>query len=198
MPSPKTGVSANRLARDFVTMLSEFTEQVDVLLTQPGVMSEVPFEAVRREVCVAVWAAVSSAFEASALTREEKYRLAPLLQENLIPFWQKHCAADPGVTRMLAARSADYLQGRDPRSQVATATAIVKRLLDEIGVGGEPRRTLARKLIPMFAHRMLGDTYHINDLKMRFGIQLPLLATLCLTAGLTQAFEPALRMLRLA
>lgn len=198
MTFPRTGIPAQRLARDFVTLLSEFTRQVDVLLTHPGARTGAPFESVRREVCVAVWAAITSAFEASALTREEKDRLAPLLQQNLIPFWQKHCATDADVARQLAARAAVYLEGRDPRSQVATATAIVRRLLDEIGADGEPRRLLARKLIPMFAHRMLGDTHHVNDLKMRFGIDLPLLATLCFTAGAPQALETVLRMLRLA
>jgi hypothetical protein len=67
-----------------------------------------------------------------------------------------------------------------------------------VGAEGEEKRQLSRKLIPLFAHRMLGDTYHIDDLRTRFGIQLPLIATLCLTAGVTQAVEPALRLLRLA
>ena len=193
MSFPKTGVPASRLARDFGAMLSEFTAQVDVLLTRSGAPIDVPPSDVRREICVAVWAAVTAAFEASALTREEKDRVVELLEETLIPFWQQHCATDTEVARLLAARASNYLEGRDPRSQVATASAIVQRLLDRIGSAGESRRVLARKLIPLFAHRMLGDTYHVNDLKMRFGIQLPLLATLCLTAGLTQAFAPARR-----
>lgn len=194
----KTGVPATRLVRDFGAMLGEFTAQVDVLLARTGAPSDVPPADVRREICVAVWAAITAAFEASELSREEKDRVVQLLAETLIPFWQQHCATDPEVARLLASRASKYLEGRDPRSQVATASAIVQRLLDRTGFAGEPRRVLARKLIPMFAHRMLGDTYHVNDLKMRFGIELPLLATLCLTAGLTEAFEPALRMLRLA
>jgi len=44
---------------------------------------------------------------------------------------------------------------------------------------------------------MLGDTTHIDDLKSRFGIQLPLIAALLLAAGLTDAVGAVLRVLRL-
>lgn len=198
MVPSKTGVPASQLARDFGVMLSDFITQVDRLLTRPLVEGASPPADIRREVCVAVWASITAAFEASSLSREEKDRLAPLLHEKLVPLWDEHCASDPQMAGQIAARASNYLQGRDPRSQVATASAIVKRLLDEIGAAGEPRRELTRRLIPMFAHRMLGDTYHIDDLKTRFGIQLPVLATMCFTAGFTHALEPALRMLRLA
>jgi len=194
----KNGVPAAQLARDFGTMLGDFTGQVDALLTQPAIAeSSVPLAHIRREVCAAVWAAINSAFEASSLSSEEKDRLAPLLQERLIPMWEKHCAGDPDVAQFLAERAAFYVRGRSPSSQVATASTIVQRLLDEIGASGELRRQLARKLIPLFAHRMLGDTTHIDDLKSRFGIQLPLIAALLLAAGLTDAVGAVLRVLRL-
>jgi hypothetical protein len=196
MNYPKTGISVQRLARDLGTMLGDFTGQVDALLAQPGVESSVTVPEIRREVCIAVWAAITAAFEASALSRDEKDRLAVLLRDHLVPAWQKHCASDPEVARAIPELASRYVEGRDPRSQVATATHIVRRLLDAIGAAGEQKRKFTRTLIPLFAHRMLGDTYHLNDLKTRFGLQL--IATLCLTAGLTQAFEPALRMLRLA
>jgi hypothetical protein len=191
-----TANSLHRLARDFGTLLGDFTEQVDVLLTQPGVECARSVPEIRREVCVAVWAAITAAFEASAMSREEKQKLAPLLQEKLIPFWEKHCASDPDVAQRMSERASVYLEQRNPRSQVATATHIVQRLLDEIGA--TRKRELARRLIPLFAHRMLGDTHHINDLRMRFGLQLPIIATLCITAAITQAVQPALRVLRSA
>ena len=194
--NPKAGISTERLARDFGTMLGDFTVQVDALLTQPAPESAIAIPEIRREVCVAVWAAITASFEASAMSREEKDRLAPLLHETLIPFWQKHCASDPDVARLLAERASHYLAGRDPRSQVATATHIVARLLDGVGAEGEERRQLTRKLIPLFAHRMLGDTYHINDLKTRFGFQLPMVFALLFTAGLAPAVEPTLQALR--
>jgi hypothetical protein len=196
MSFPKAGISVQRLARDLGMMLGDFTGQVDALLAQPGVEASVPVPQIRREVCIAVWAAITSAFEASALSRDEKDRLGMLLRDHLVPAWQKHCATDPEIARSIPELASSYLAGRDPRSQVATATHIVRRLLDAIGAAGEQKRKYTRALIPLFAHRMLGDTYHINDLKTRFGLQL--IATLCITAGLTQAFEPALRMLRLA
>lgn len=179
-------------------MLGEFTAEVDALLVQPGVRASLPAPQVRREVCVAVWAAITAALEASAMSHDEHERLEPLLRDTLLPFWQTHCATNPDVAREMAAQAPAYLSGRDPRSQVATATHIVRRLLDTIGSEGEERRLLTRKLIPLFAHHMLGDTHHINHLKTRFGFQLPLIATLCLTATVADAVEPALRLLRLA
>jgi len=194
----RTAISTQRLARDFGTLLGDFTAQVNALLTQPAPLTAVAVPEIRREICVAVWTAITASFEASAMSREEKDQVAPLLQEILIPFWQQHCAADPGITELLAARAADYLEGRDPRSQVATATHIVARLLEEIGADGEEKRRLTRKLIPMFAHRMLGDTYHINDLRTRFGFQLPMFAALCLGLGFADVIEPTMCMLRLS
>lgn len=194
----RTAISTQRLARDFGTLLGDFTAQVDVLLTQPAPQTAVTVPEIRREVCVAVWAAITASLEASAMSPEEKGRVTPLLHEFLIPFWQQHCAADPGITGLLAARAANYLEGRDPRSQVATATHIVARLLEEIGADGEEKQQLSRKLIPMFAHRMLGDTYHINDLRTRFGFQLPMFAALCLGLGFADVVEPTMCMLRLS
>jgi len=196
--TPKAGISTQRLARDFGTLLSGFTEQVDRLLTQPAPQSAVAIPEIRREVCIAAWAAMTASFEASAMSREEKDQLAPLLHETLIPFWQQHCVLDTEVVHRLAERAAHYLEGRHPRSQVATATRIVQRLLDAVGAEGEEKRQLMRKLIPLFAHRMLGDTYHINDLKTRFGIQLPAIIALFFTAGFAPAVEPALQALRLS
>ena len=193
---PKNGIPAQHLARDFGSLLTEFTDQVDALLTQPAFTeSSVPIAHIRREVCAAVWAAIMASSDAQCFSQS---RLSPLLQERLIPLWEKHCASDPDAVRSLSERASFYVRGRDPASQVATASTIVQRLLDETGATGEAKRRLARKLIPLFAHRMLGDTTHINDLKTRFGIRLPLIAALLLTAGLANTVEPVLKMLRLA
>ena len=191
-------IPVQRLARDFGSLLSDFTGQVDALLTQPALTeTPLPVAHIRREVCAAVWAAIMAAFDASSLSAEEKSRLSPLLQEQLIPLWEKHCASDPDAARYLAERAPFYVRGRDPASQVATASTIVQRLLEETGADREAKRRLAGKLIPLFAHRMLGDTLHINDLKTRFGIQLPLIAALLLTPGLANAVAATLKMLRL-
>jgi hypothetical protein len=196
--TPSRRIPAQRLARDFGSLLSDFTGEVDALLTQPATTdSGVPVAHIRREVCAAVWAAILAAFDASSLSAEEKSALSPLLQEKLIPLWEKHCSPDPEVIRYLSKRAAFYVQGRDPASQVATASTIVRRLLDETGAVGERNRQLARKLIPMFAHRMLGDRTYIDDLKTRFGIQLPLIAALLLTAGLCDVVDATLKVVRL-
>jgi hypothetical protein len=191
-------IPAQRLASDFGSLLGDFTDEVGALLTQPALAeSGVPVAHVRREVCAAVWAAILAAFDASVLSAEEKAALSPLLQEKLIPLWEKHCASDPDVIGYLSERAAFYMQGRDPASQVATASVIVRRLLDEAGAVGETKRQLALKLIPLFAHRMLGDRTYIDDLKTRVGIQLPSIAALLLTAGLAGVVDGTLKMLRL-
>ena len=78
---PKNGIPAQHLARDFGSLLTEFTDQVDALLTQPAFTeSSVPIAHIRREVCAAVWAAIMASFDASSLSTDEKSRLSPLLQ----------------------------------------------------------------------------------------------------------------------
>jgi hypothetical protein len=99
---------------------------------------------------------------------------------------------------MLADRARTYLAGGNRQSQIVTASSIVRRLLDEIGAADAPKSRLERQLVPLFAHRLLGDIHYIDDLKNRIGIQLSLLATLCAALGLAQACEPALRLMRLA
>ena len=196
--NPAKRIPVHLLARDFGSLLSDFTGQVDALLTQPALTdAHVPIAHIRREVCAAVWAAMLAAFDASSLSPEEKAALSPLLQEKLIPLWEKHCTSDPDLIEYLSERATFYAHGRDPASQVATASTIVQRLLDETGSIGDAKRQLARKLIPLFAHRMLGDRTYIDDLKTRVGIQLPLIAALLLTAGLASVVDATLKMLRL-
>jgi hypothetical protein len=198
MASRRHGIPAHQLAHDIGTLLADFTGQVDAFLARTAIDSPLPAPQIRREVCAAVWAALTAAFEASAMSQEEKNQLTSLLREKMQSFWQRHCASEPGVAQELPELASRYLAGRDPRSHVVTATQIVHHLLARIGADAEPAGRLARQLVPLFAHRMLGDTWHLNDLKSRVGIQLPLIATLCFTAGITQAVEPALRLLRLA
>jgi len=199
MPLFRRGIPATQLARDFGVTLNDFTSQVDSLLGRLT-ENEASMPAPQRggEVCSAVWAAISASFEASSLSPEEREKLAPLVQEVLIPFWQKHCSNEPGMATILAERTTLYLHGKDSRSQVATATVIVSRLLDTIGVNESLKPQLLRRLIPLFAHRMLGDIHHINHAKTRYGIQLPILAAIVATAEVVAVYEPALKMLKLS
>jgi hypothetical protein len=100
------------------------------------------------------------------------------------------------MAALLATRATLYLNGRNEKSQVATASIIVGRLLDAIGAAEALKPELARMLTPIFAHRMLGGTHHIDDLKTRFGAHLPVIAAICAAAEAIAAYEPALRILR--
>jgi hypothetical protein len=43
---------------------------------------------------------------------------------------------------------------------------------------------------------MLGGTHYLDDMKARFGIQLPVIAAICAIAEFIAAYEPAFRVLR--
>jgi hypothetical protein len=197
MPPSNRGISAQQLVRDFGANLDALTEKVDALLTRLSeAEATLPVVERRREICTAIWAAITASFEASTLSSEEREKIVPLVQEVLVPYWHQHCAAEPEMAELLATRATLYLNGRDERSQVATASLIVSRLLDAIGAAEDLKPRLANTLAPLFAHRMLGKIHHINDLKSRFGIQLPIVAVICATAEVVAAYEPALRVLR--
>jgi hypothetical protein len=74
---------------------------------------------------------------------------------------------------------------------------IVTTLLDVLGLPEERKAELARTLSPSFAHRMVTDLYHINDLRTRFGVQLSLLAMLTTLLQMTLSSDAILRALRL-
>lgn len=197
MSTQKRGLPANQVVRDYARTLDDFSAQVDRLVTQlTGIEASMPVADRQREVCVAIWAAITAAFEASSLLPEEKQKLTPLLQEVLVPYWEKHCIAEQQVAQLVSQSATPYLSGRDPHSQVVTATAIVDRLLDQIGATRQIRPELAKSLIPLFAHRILGDIQHINQLRNISGIHFPLMVTLCVTLEFATLYGPAIRALR--
>jgi hypothetical protein len=190
----KRGISASKLVRDASVKLDEFTDAIDTLLTRlSDAEASLPVAERRREICTAVWAAIAVSVEASALSIEEREKIAPLMQEILLPYWNKHCAGQADMAALLAARATAYLRGRDEKSQVVTANIIVSRLLDAIGTAETLKPNLVRTLTPLFAHRMLGKIHYINDMKARFGIQLPVIVAICATAEVIAAYEPAFR-----
>lgn len=194
----KRGIAAKQIVRDYGKDLEGFITQLDSIVERlTSHEASLPLGERRREVCAVVWASISAAFNASTLSPEENEAMSPLLRDVLIPYWKKHCAADPDMNAVLAERAAFYLQGRDPKSQVATASTLVRRFLEAIGTSDQMETRLSQYLVPLFAHRMLGDTLHINDLKTRFTIHLPLVAMILGVAGMTQYLEHALRLLRL-
>ncbi|HTU65308.1 MAG TPA: hypothetical protein VMF52_05125 [Steroidobacteraceae bacterium] len=199
MTTQKRAKAAKQVVREYGKTLQVFIDQVDALVTHLGSSeATMPVPQRRREVCAVVWAVMSAAFAASSLSAEENERLAPLLREVLVPYWEKYCSSEAGMEKMLTERAAYYLDDRDPESQVATASSLVRKLLDSIGADQRSKIELSRTLVPLFAHRMLGDTLHINDVKNRFGIQLSVLGALVAAIGLAQAaYDSALRLMRL-
>jgi hypothetical protein len=168
--SPLGRVSAQQLARDFVATAETFadsfiqhlvpenaTEDADVLLAR------------RREACAALWAAIVATFEASALTDREKARIVPLVRQEILAAWNKHCASDPALLYDIRERSNHYLRNSDRSNQLATATNLMRDLLEAIDP--EAARALpARRLAAMVAHRMLGDLQRLNAIKADYSI----------------------------
>jgi hypothetical protein len=190
----KSGISASELARNYGVSLNEFTDEVLALLARSE--SDAPAERVvarRREVCAAVSAAMTVALDASTLSPEERGTLDPLLREVLLPFWSRHCAAEPDPAAYIAARQSFYLANRVAGSQVRTAVSIVTRLADTLELPAGCKAELIQALSPAFAHRMVSDVYRLNDLRARFGVQIPMLGLVCALLEVSMTCEPILR-----
>jgi len=198
MPMNRRGKSATQLAREYGVSLNEFADDVVNLLAQLD-SSEVAADAAERcrESCAAVWSAMVAALDASALTRDEREKLTPMLLDVLLPFWKKHCADEPDIPGLLSARAAHYLQHRDPVSQIKTAANLVNSLMYRLGIAPMTQISLGKSLTALFAHRMLGDTHRINEVRARFGLELPVVAALTAIVQVTMNYEPVLRILRL-
>jgi hypothetical protein len=97
---------------------------------------------------------------------------------------------------MLERRATEYLQRRDPASQIKTAANIVNSLMNRLGIAGATQIALGKTLAALFAHRMLGDIHSINDVRARFGIELPLIAALTAIVQATVTCDSVLRILR--
>jgi hypothetical protein len=192
------GIPASQLARDYGVSLSDFSEEVIALLARieaagSGGLSN----ARRREVCAAVSAAMYVALDSSTLAPEERARLEPLVHGVLEPFWNKHCKDDTGAAAYIIERAPHYLAGRSPGSRVKTAVAIVSALLDALEVPEPQRGELSRTLSASFAHRMVADQYRIDDLRLKYGIELSLLATISAVFQFSMNCDAVLRLLRL-
>jgi len=191
-------MSAKELARSYGVSLNDFADEVLKLLAR--VESDAPAARVsrhRREVCAAVSAAMSFALDSSKLTPEERAQLDPLLREVLLPFWNKHCAADESAAEYIIDRSSFYLEERVAGSQVKTAVSIVTRLVGSLELPADRRAELVQALSPSFAHRMVADVYRLNDVRTRLGLQLSLLGAIGMLVQMSPAPESLLRMLRI-
>ena len=199
MPGIRRGIPASQLARDYGVSLNEFSDSIIGLLGNEWPAADDAARVLRRrEVCAAVSAAMIAAFDASTLAPEEREKLHALIDEVLLPFWSKHCAHEgPELAAFIAKRSAYYLQGRVADSRVKSAVNMVRALLDAIDAPELSRAALQERLIPAFAHRMVGDAYRINEVRRKFGIELSLLATICALLQISVSYDPILRALRI-
>ena len=195
----KRGISASQLARDYGVSLNKFADDVIATLARLDGTAATPRNvAHRREICAAVSAAMAAALDASMLTHEEREKLQPLLHQVLIPFWTRHCAEDCEAPTFITKRAEHYLSGRVDGSQVKTAVNIVAILLEALEVPADKRPTFAKSLSPAFAHRMVGDVYHLNDLRGRLGLELSLVAALATMLHLSMTYDPILKALRIS
>ena len=198
MPGKRRGIPASQLAHDYGVSLNEFANEVIALLAKlDGEGAPGRSAAHRREICAAVSAAMAAAIDASALSHDERAKLQPLLKEVLLPFWSKHCVSDADAASFIADRSNHYLSSRVAGSQVKTAVNIVAALLEALEVPAERRSNFAKTLSPAFAHRLVGDVYHLNDMRSRYGIELSLLAAMAAMLQVSVTYDPILRVLRI-
>ncbi|HTU66100.1 MAG TPA: hypothetical protein VMF52_09130 [Steroidobacteraceae bacterium] len=180
-------MSLNEFADDVVNLLGQLTD--DEVSASAGERC--------RESCAAVWTAMVAALDSSSLSGEERAAIQPMLLDVLLPFWKKHCADELDIPALLADRATHYLERRDPSSQIKTAANLVNGLMDRLGVAADTRPSLGTTLTAVFAHRMIGDVHRINDVRARFGIELPVVAALTAIVHVTMNYEPVLRILRL-
>jgi hypothetical protein len=194
----RRGTPADQLARDYGVSLNEFASSViDVIVDTHSASQAERGVRHRREVCAAVTAAMVVALEASALSDEERIRLGPMIQDVLVPFWSKHCSSDPDAAAYIASRIDHYTSRRIAGSHVKSAVNLVGALLEAMEIPADLRDRLNERLVPAFAHRLVGDTYRINDVRRRHGIELPLLATLCGFLQMSMTYDSILRVLRI-
>jgi hypothetical protein len=197
MSGKQGGIPASQLAREYSVSLNDFAEEVSTLLARWDDPTADRSALRRREVCAAVSAAMTAALDASTLSAEERAKLDPLLNDTLMPFWSRHCESDAQTPVLIAERSAHYLNGRIADSQIKTAVNIVAALLEALEIPEERRAALAHTLTPSFAHRIVGDLYRINNLRKQ-GIELSILATICVLCQMSMSYDAILRVLRLA
>jgi hypothetical protein len=199
MTSGRRAISATKVARDFADNLAPFIESVHALISELNEHESPASPGERcRETCAALWAGTIVSLNASALRADERDALIPLLFAALMPYWKRHCGPDNRTPDTLQSYAERYLEGRQERSQVTSATEIATQLFDSLNVNQAGRRRLVKRLSALLAHRMLGDIHRLNEIKLHFGIQLSLLAGAFSGLPVLHVSDAILRILRLS
>jgi hypothetical protein len=164
-------IAARDVARDFAVTAQAFADTfVQYIAADESDVDPEVLAHRRRETCAAVWAAILATFEVSGFTEAERNTVLPLIQETLMPFWQKHCGRADDLADVLAARAKHYLRERDPESQLKTATHIMTGVMEAIGPGAG-RMLPVRTLTALLAHRMLTDLRRLGEIKASYSIE---------------------------
>ena len=117
------------------------------------------------------WHVISSpVFEASALTDQEKARVLPVVRQEMLAAWNKHCVADPASQEEIMDRARYFLRNHDRSSPLKTATRIMKHLLGSIDPKAVQTST-TKRLAALLAHRMLTDLRRLNEFKSTRSIE---------------------------
>jgi hypothetical protein len=199
MAGERRGIPASQLARDYGVSLKEFSDAIIRLIAKELPETGDSNLASRRpEICAAVSAAMTAALNAATLVPEERDTIQRMVSEVLLPYWAKHCdPADNNMASLITTRAEHYFGHRVQGSQVKSAVGIVAALLDAMQVPAEMQPALKERLVPAFAHRMVGDVYRINEVRRNHGIELSLMATACALLQISVSYDAVLRALRL-
>jgi hypothetical protein len=155
-------IPADQLARNYVLAVETFADELHEQITSGGRALNADQQ---REVCAAVWAAIRTTLDASALSDRETRKLEPLIFETMAPHWRKHCATDADIHGALHQRSSHYLRNRDLESQLKTASNIVNVLMDTVESDRSARSARERLLATHIAYRILEDLQDLNNIK---------------------------------
>jgi hypothetical protein len=161
-------IPADQLARTYVPALETFADELHEQITSDGRALSADQQ---REVCAAVWAAIRTTLDASALSDRERNKLSPLIFTTMVPHWRKHCATEADIHEALHQRSSHYLRNRDLASQLKTASNIVNVLMDTVGTARSSRSTRERLLATHIAYRILEDLQDLNSIKANHVIE---------------------------
>lgn len=172
MLSSRQSIPIRTAARDASRGLASIIHEVSELIAELDAteLSAGPDDR-QQETCAALWAAIVISIDSSDLSPQERAVLCPAVFAFLEPVWRNRRLQE-GSSLQVLSQAQKYLAHRDPRSSVATAAAIVTRLLDALHASDTGRQLVGRRLSALLAHRMLGNTYRLNEMKLRFQIRL--------------------------